>query len=252
MKSERNIFGKLLGLIVLSIFNFQFSVSFAQPRLKQPEFYIGAHGGVSASTVLFRPEQDNMNPITKACVLGGNGGLVFRYAGHKYCAFQLELNYLHRGWSTDGDDIERTEYNLHYIEVPFLMHLNVGSEVCRWFFNLGPQIGYCVADEKQIIDKPFDWGALAGTGVLFETRRAGIYQLEIRYDFSFGGVFGTGVTDPYRFANPMDLSINLGWVMPIRKSKEESRKAKEERQKLKDERQKEKRQKELEQLYQVE
>jgi len=252
VKSERNIFGKLLGLIVLSIFNFQFSISFAQPRLQRPEFYIGAHGGVSASIVYFNPSQPNMSPITKACVLGGNGGLVFRYAGHKYCAFQAELNYLHRGWATDGDDVERTERNLHYIEVPILMHLNVGSEKCRWFFNLGPQIGYCIIDESNSITKPFDWGLLAGTGVLFETRRAGIYHLEIRYDFSFGGVFGTSVTDAYKMANPMDLSLNLGWVMPIRKSKEESRKMKEESRKIKAEREKTQRQKELEQLYKIE
>lgn len=241
-----------LGLTVLSIFMFQFSVSFAQPRLRQPEFYIGAHGGVSASTVYFNPAQDNMSPITKACVLGGNGGLVFRYAGHKYCAFQAELNYLHRGWSTDGDDVERTEHNLHYIEVPILMHLNVGSEVCRWFFNLGPQIGYCVADEKQSIDKSFDWGVLAGTGVLFETKRAGIYHLEIRYDFSFGGVFGTSVTDPYKMANPMDLSLNLGWLMPIRKSKAESIKQKEEKRRKQVMKEEERRKKEMEQLYQIE
>ncbi|MBO4250213.1 MAG: outer membrane beta-barrel protein [Paludibacteraceae bacterium] len=220
--------------------------------MQRPEFYIGAHGGVSASIVYFNPSQPNMSPITKACVLGGNGGLVFRYAGHKYCAFQAELNYLHRGWATDGDDVERTERNLHYIEVPILMHLNVGSEKCRWFFNLGPQIGYCIIDESNSITKPFDWGLLAGTGVLFETRRAGIYHLEIRYDFSFGGVFGTSVTDAYKMANPMDLSLNLGWVMPIRKSKEESRKMKEESRKIKAEREKAQRQKELEQLYKIE
>ena len=231
---------------------FQCSVSFAQPRLKQPEFYVGAHGGVSASIVFFNPSQPNMSPITKACVLGGNGGLVFRYAGHKFCAFQAELNYLHRGWATDGDDVERTERNLHYIEVPILMHLNVGSEKCRWFFNLGPQIGYCIKDESNSITKPFDWGVLAGTGVLFETRLAGIYHLEIRYDFSFGGVFGTSVTDPYKMANPMDLSLNLGWVMPIRKSKAESRKMKEEQRRKQAIKEEEHRKKELEQLYQIE
>ena len=187
----------------------------AQPRLRTPEFWLGVHGGVSASTVLFNPSVAGMSPITNACVLGGNGGLVFRYAGHKYCHFQMELNYLHRGWATKTDE-GRTAYNLHYIELPIFMHLNFGSEVCRWFFNFGPQIGYRVWDESNRTDHPFDWGLAAGTGLYIRTRKAGLYQLEIRYDFSFGGVVGTSLTDNYSMASPMDLSINLAWMMPIR------------------------------------
>ena len=97
------------------------------------------------------------------------------------------------------------------------MHLNFGSETCKWFFNLGPQIGYCIKDESNAIDHPFDWGAAAGTGLYFKTKKAGVYQLEIRYDFSFGAVYGTSLTDKYEMANPMDLSINLGWLFPIKK-----------------------------------
>ena len=82
----------------------------AQPRLRQPEYYLGVHGGVTASTVLFMPAESGMSPITKACVLGGNGGLMFRYAGHKYCHFQMELNYEHRGWVQDG-----VGHSLHYL-----------------------------------------------------------------------------------------------------------------------------------------
>ena len=196
----------------------------AQPRLWTPEYYLGVHGGVSASTVIFQPRADYMTPITNACVLGGNGGLVFRYAGHKYCSFQMELNYLHRGWATGNDTVARTQHNLHYIELPILMHLHFGSEICQWFFNLGPQIGYCVYDENKSIDKPFDWGLLAGTGVLFNTKKAGTYQLEVRVDYSFGGIVGTSVLDKYNMASPLDLSINFGWLMPIksRKSRVES------------------------------
>ena len=202
---------RLRGIFVLSFFIFLLSPCHAQPRLRQPEIYLGVHGGVTASTVFFNPAESGMTPITKACVLGGNGGFVFRYAGHKYCHFQMELNYEHRGWTQNG-----TSHSLHYIELPILMHLNFGSELCRWFFNLGPQIGYCVKDESNTITHPFDWGLAAGTGILFNTKKAGTYQLEIRYDFSLGGVFGTTVTDKYTMANPMDLSINLGWLMPVR------------------------------------
>jgi len=192
----------------------------AQPRLRKPEYWFGVHGGVSASSVIFTPARPDMTPITKASVLGGNGGLVFRYAGHKYCHFQMELNYLHRGWATTGNDtLAATSHSLHYIEMPIFMHLNFGNEVCRWFFNLGPQIGYCVADEKKSIDKPFDWGLAAGTGLYLKSKHAGLYQLEIRFDYSFGGVYGTAVTDQYSMASPIDLSLNLAWLMPVRRGK---------------------------------
>ena len=49
----------------------------AQPRLRAREFYLGVHGGVTASSVLFNPAVSNMTPITNACVLGGNGGITF-------------------------------------------------------------------------------------------------------------------------------------------------------------------------------
>lgn len=189
----------------------------AQPRMKVPEYWVGAHGGVSAGMVLFKPAVEGMSPITDACVLGGNAGVVFRFAGHKYCHFQMELNYMHRGWATKTEAQGRVARNLHYVELPILMHLNFGNETCRWIFNLGPQIGYCVWDESSTVTHRFDWGLAAGTGFYVRTKNAGAYELEIRYDFSFGGVFGTGVTDNFNMANPMDLSINLGWYWPIKK-----------------------------------
>ena len=205
VRQSRNI------LITLSLLLISLS-AWAQPRLQTPEFYLGVHGGATASTVLFVPAESGMSPITSACVLGGNGGLVFRYAGHKYCHFQMELNYEHRGWKQSG-----TGHSLHYIELPIFMHLNFGGKICRWFFNLGPQIGYCVKDESNTIDHRFDWGLAAGTGLYFKTRKAGIYELEIRYDFSLGGVLGTSVTDKHSMANPMDLSVNLGWLFPVKR-----------------------------------
>lgn len=167
----------------------------------------------------------------------------------------MEVNYQHRGWATGNDTIARTRHNLHYVEVPIFMHLNFGSEVCRWIFNLGPQIGYCVKDEAHSIDKPFDWGLAAGTGFYVKTKHAGVYELEVRFNYSFGGVYSTNITDKYHMASPMDLSLNLGWYMPIKvdsgklKVERAKRKAEKERQKALQE--EEKRQRELEREYQI-
>ena len=161
----------------------------------------------------------------------------------------MEVNYQHRGWRIGSESGEYTSHSLHYVEVPIFMHLNFGSELCRWIFNLGPQIGYCVADEQKSIDKPFDWGLAAGTGFYIQTRHAGVYELEIRFDYSFGGVYGTSITDKYSMASPIDLSLNLGWYIPIKKA--DSGKRKEEKARRAVLIEEEKRQRELEREYQI-
>ena len=114
------------------------------------------------------------------------------------------------------------------------MNLNFGSDLCRWFLNLGPQIGFCVKDEGnsgvlvngsgqpeyQPLDNAFDWGLLVGTGVYFQTKKAGIFQLEARFDYSFGGIYSTSVTDHFRMTSPMDLSINLAYMWRFKKYKD--------------------------------
>jgi hypothetical protein len=160
----------------------------------------------------------------------------------------MELNYVHRGWAEHMDTIGSYSRRLHYIEIPMLMHLNFGSDKCRWFLNAGPQIGYCIKDEGnhgtlvngqgkteyEPIKKRFDWGILVGTGFYVITKKAGIYQFDVRFDYSFGGIYGTNLTDHFSKASPMDLSINLGWLMPVRsrKTKVEGQKTKAEHQKL--------------------
>ena len=207
----------------------------AQPRLRVPEIYIGVHGGVTASSVMFNPAVANMTPITQAYVLGGNGGLVFRYGGHKCCAIQVELNYQHRGWrehqaADEATGIAESTYSreLHYIELPLLMNLNFGNERCRGFLNLGPQIGYCFRDvsygtpnplyahQYEKIDKPFDWGVAGGLGVYYRTNKIGLFQLEARMNYSFGGVFGTSKIDYFTSASPVNLSVNFAYLWEIK------------------------------------
>ena len=53
---------------------------------------MGIHGGMSMSTVSFNPSVKNMSSFKDGWRFGGNGGLIFRYAGHKYRGLQVELN----------------------------------------------------------------------------------------------------------------------------------------------------------------
>lgn len=212
------------------------TVLMAQPRLDKPEIFLGAHGGVKASTMLFSPSVKQLDILHSP--LTPNGGLVFRYAEHKVCALQVECNYMQNGWAevygTEASNQTIYTRKLHYIQVPFLMHLGFGRKGFRGFFNLGPQIGLCVADQSywsntnalqqnqlqhQPIDNKFDWGAAAGLGCYYKSQKAGVFQLEARFHFSLGGAFDVGQLEHFKMANPMGISLNLGYLWEFKKNK---------------------------------
>ena len=200
----------------------------AQPRLERSEIYVGAYGGVTASTVFFSPKVGGMSDLLKVPI-GFDGGLVFRYGGHKCCALQVELAYAQRGWreysATAGYDYTRT---LHYIQLPLLAHIHFGSEHFRGFFNLGPEIGYCLLEqEKGIrqtasvyqynpINHPFDWGVAGGLGFYGKARRVGVFQLEIRVQYSFGSLYNNSRAEHFAASNMLTAGINLAYMWQVK------------------------------------
>lgn len=222
MMHLRHIFITIL-LLILSI-----AVS-AQPRLRTPEMYVGAHAGAMASTMLFKPNIANIDIMQSPLTI--NGGLVFRYAGHKVCAIQTELNYMQRGWRetiTLGQTTMDYTRQLDYIEIPLLMHLYFGKERFRGFFNLGPQIGYCIRDvatslpegvtapHYQPIEQAFDWGLAGGLGCYLRTRKIGLFQLEARFNFSMGTTYNNRKVDYFSQSNAMNLSLNFAYLWEIK------------------------------------
>ena len=222
--------------ILFAILMLTGTVLMAQPRLDKPEIFLGAHGGVKASTMLFSPSVKQLDILHSP--LTPNGGLVFRYAEHKVCALQVECNYMQNGWAevygTEASNQTIYTRKLHYIQVPFLMHLGFGRKGFRGFFNLGPQIGFCVADQSywsntnalqqnqlqhQPIDNKFDWGAAAGLGCYYKSQKAGVFQLEARFHFSLGVAFDVGQLEHFKMANPMGISLNLGYLWEFKKNK---------------------------------
>lgn len=222
MKSTRYI----LFLFLLAIS----STLVAQPRLRHPELYIGAHAGVMASSITFKPTVKGIDLLQSP--LSINGGLVVRYAAHKVCALQLELNYMQRGWremlpATATSPAVDYHRQLDYIQLPLLMHLAFGNKF-RGFLNLGPQIGYCFRDTEygtknplythhyQPIQQPFDWGLAGGLGMYYRSNKIGTFQLEARFNYSLGSVFNNRITDYFTSANPMNLSINFAYLWEIK------------------------------------
>ncbi len=205
-------------------------MSMAQPRLRTPEIYVGAHAGVMASTMLFRPNIAKIDIMQSPLTM--NGGLVFRYAAHKVCAIQVEANYMQRGWREQialgtGSSMDYTR-QLDYIEIPLLMHLYFGKQRFRGFINLGPQIGYCIRNiatqlpstitspQYQPIEKPFDWGLAGGLGCYYRTKKIGLFQLEARFNFSMGTTYNDRKVDYFSQSNAMNLSLNLAYLWEIK------------------------------------
>ena len=222
MKSTRYI----LFLFLLAIS----STLVAQPRLRHPELYIGAHAGVMASSITFKPTVKGIDLLQSP--LSINGGLVVRYAAHKVCALQLELNYMQRGWremlpATATSPAVDYRRQLDYIQLPLLMHLAFGNKF-RGFLNLGPQIGYCFRDTEYgtknplythhylPIQQPFDWGLAGGLGMYYRSNKIGTFQLEARFNYSLGSIFNNRITDYFTSANPMNLSVNFAYLWEIR------------------------------------
>ncbi len=220
---------------------------YAQPRLDKPEYYLGFHAGAIASMVMFTPDvpQQVLDPF-----LGANGGLVFRYSGHKVCGLQIELNYMQRGWKEEQTGYVR---QIDYIELPLLTHIAFGKKF-RGFINLGPQVGYAFRETATLptpasaparmaeqsrsltalsaygvsrsltalsadggaqysaIEKPFDWGLAGGLGMLYRSNKAGTYQIEARFNYSFGDIFSNHKTDYFSRSSHMNLSLNFAWL----------------------------------------
>lgn len=206
----------------------------AQPRLARAEIYAGVQGGVAGSMVNFSPVVTGTDNVLATASLGGNGGLVFRYNGHKYCGLQAEVNYMHRGWRETEDSLNiRYRRDLHYVEVPFLVHLYFGSDRHRLFINAGPQVGYCFYDSSSGSGHPseteqykplvgrFDYGIAAGLGYTMRTRSIGSFQVEARFDYCFSDLFDNRKRSYFAQSHPMDLTLNIGYLWEF-KSKSKS------------------------------
>ena len=203
-------------IIIFTLFVSASSV-FGQVSYFVPEYGVGVRGGATASWVSFSPS------LAQNSTIGMQAGGVFRYISAKYFGVQVEANFTQRGW-TEKSDAYTYSRQLNYVEVPFLSHIYFGGKVFRWFFNLGPSVSYQISDNIEstvtnaqqkprhtmAVKNRLDYAIAVGTGFEFNTKRAGIYQLEARYSFGLGDMFPNSATDDYRRSSNQNLSICLG------------------------------------------
>ena len=204
-------------VIILFILFVSANSIFGQVNYFVPEYGVGVRGGATASWVSFSPS------VAQNSTYGLQAGGVFRYVSAKYFGVQVEANFTQRGWTEQSDAYTYTR-QLNYVEVPFLSHIYFGGKVFRWFFNLGPSVSYQISDNVEstvsnahqqprhtmAVKNRLDYAIAVGTGFEFNTKRAGIYQLEARYSFGLGDMFPNSATDDYRRSSNQNLSVCLG------------------------------------------
>lgn len=211
---------KVLLFLCFGFFFFSTNHTKAQTiLLDPPEIYLGVSGGATGSMMFFNPK------VQQSYLLGYNGGLAFRYVTEKHFGLQLELNYSQRGWREANNLYTR---QLDYIEMPFLTHIYFGKS-SRFIFNLGPKFSYLLSEkvienntENSIQEqhiKPvqfkFDYGITAGLGYNLKTKKAGLYQLEVRTYYGLGDVFANTKSDFFNNSNHLNLSVNLAYFFQL-------------------------------------
>lgn len=212
----------ILSFFLLSVLCIAFSPHsvHAQTILFNPaKIYIGTRHGTTVSMINFYPKIDQ-NPL-----LGYIGGLAFRYITEKHMGLQIEVNYSERGWQENTGNYSR---KLTYIEFPLLTHIYIGN-INRFTLNLGPKVSYLL-NESILINKvenpteeqhikpvyfPFEYGITAGLGYNIHTKKAGVFELEVRAYYGLSDVFANLNSDYFRNSNHLNASVTLAYFFQL-------------------------------------
>ncbi|MDE6379481.1 MAG: PorT family protein, partial [Muribaculaceae bacterium] len=176
---------------------------------------IGARGGATFSTVMFKPS------IMGKLGIGYTGGVTFRYSEENHFGLIAEVNLVQRGWAENFEDLPYSYQRiLNYVEVPIMSHIYFGNRG-RFFINAGPEIAYFMGDRiksnfnyedvsglegfndknrrvEQLtmdVSQKLDFGIVAGLGGEFSVNRRNSLALEARIYYGIGNVFPSGRQD---------------------------------------------------------
>lgn len=209
-------------------------------REYSPNFSIGAKGGATLSRMSFAPE------VHQKMVQGLTLGITARYHEEKLFGLIGEVNLTQRGWREDfaRDEAPQFDYSrrLTYVQIPLLTHIYFGPERVKFFFNLGPEIGFMINDKitanfdyekygsldgfpqgyrtNEQLNKPienkFDYGIAGGAGVEFFINKRNSILLEGRYYFGLGNVYKATKRDFFAASRTSSIEITIGYLFRLR------------------------------------
>jgi hypothetical protein len=202
-----------------------------QTAFKQ-ELSIGGSFGMGVSTVSFQPK------VQEKQLLGSHLGFTIRWITQKTFGLVAEVNLAQQGWSEAFPDPQyRYDRRLNYIDIPFLSHFYAGNKRIRFFVNAGPKIGFLLSEStsENVIASPppqdatlpyqseqwempvettFAWGLCGGPGLELRTG-IGIFQLEGRYYYSLGDIYGNRKADYFPRSSSQVFFAKLTYLIPI-------------------------------------
>ncbi len=216
---------------------------------------IGVNGGYVLSNVGFTPK---VNQTFYGGMTGGvSFRYVCEKYFNTICAVQAEINYAKIGWKEDILDIndapvinqttglaEEYSRTINYIQIPVFAHLGWGREEkgFQFFFQAGPQLGIylnestqtnfnfddrnvtdrvnsTVAQDTMAVENKFDYGIAAGLGIEYSHPKIGHLQLEARYYYGLGNIYGDSKKDYFGKSNFGNIVIKLTYLFDIIKTK---------------------------------
>lgn len=227
----------------------------AQVGKYRNDLSIGVNGGYILSNVGFTPK---VNQTFHGGITGGlSFRYVCEKYFSTICAVQAEVNYAQIGWKEDILDINDApvinpvtglpeEYirTMTYIQIPVFAHLGWGREEkgFQFFFQAGPQIGFCigestktnfnvndanfddrvndiVAQDTMAVENKFDYGIAAGLGLEYSHPKVGHFQLEARYYYGLGNIYGDSKKDYFDKSNFGNIVVKLTYLFDLIKTK---------------------------------
>jgi len=230
-------------------------VAQAQVGEHRNDFALGVNGGYALSNIAFVPR---VSQGLHGGLTGGlSARYVCEKYFSTICSVQAEVNYTQMGWKEsilDDEDqpvinattglAEEYSRTINYIQVPVFAHLAWGRENrgAQFFFQLGPQFGYwlsestktnfdfadrnmydrvnpVVAQDTMAVEHKFDYGIAVGAGMEYCIPRVGHFQLEARYYYGLGNIYGETKRDYFSRSNMSSIIVKLSWLFDITRTK---------------------------------
>lgn len=212
---------------------------------------LGVNGGYVMSNVGFTPK---VNQKMYGGFSGGvSFRYVCEKYFNTICSVQAEVNYSKIGWKQDILDIndqpvinaqtglaEEYSRTLNYIQIPVFAHLAWGKEEkgLQFFFQAGPQVGIYLSEsteanyylanrniddranktveqETMPVENKFDYGIAAGLGLEYSHPKVGHFQIEGRYYYGLGNIYGDSKKDYFGKSNFGNIVVKLTYLFDI-------------------------------------
>lgn len=201
--------------------------AFGQPKDFKTELYIGARGGMSYSKVRFYPS------VTQSYQPGNMGGVVFRLISEPHIGFQVEVNYIQKGWKEDSVGYSR---QLNYINIPVMTHVSLGKKAVRFTLNLGPEVGYMISEKEKFTpelasetsgyqeyygkatDNQIDLLFTAGLGLEYHMKGGSAIVFEGRAYYSLPNLFNKD-NYTYTISQSNGAMVSIAYLFELKKKK---------------------------------